>query len=247
MSDDGRMPVITALLADYVKSPSLQHLRDPHQIETLARNILKRLDRGDTLWRKWNELREKLVRMAGPCWIPVEDLRDYLNQMSGPQLTSTDVAQRMAIFNEEPYAPYPNRELKVGCLEIYAAEKAQGTELTAIITRLVVHVEDEEERLRQEQQDAWRKQVEEDRLALEQRFLSGADCKWTPINRSKDLYCRANARAFRLTPTPDKLWELYRIAALEDPDAELIGKYRTRGDASKVLAQMAFQDEPRRR
>ena len=44
-------------------------------------------------------------------------------------------------FNVEPYSTYPNEELKAGCLALYGTEKAQGTELTAIIGALQEHIE----------------------------------------------------------------------------------------------------------
>lgn len=85
--------------------------------------------------------------------------------------------------------------------------------------------------------------VEEERHALEQRFLSGADCKWTPIERSKELYCRMNGRAYRLSPTAEGVWRLFRIKAMGDEGA-LVGKYQKRRDATKALAQVAYQPEP---
>jgi hypothetical protein len=39
------------------------------------------------------------------------------------------VAQRLRVIWEEPWEKYPNEDLKVGCLALYEAEKAQGTEL----------------------------------------------------------------------------------------------------------------------
>jgi hypothetical protein len=39
---------------------------------------------------------------------------------------------------------------------------------------------------------------EEERVKLEQRFLSGADCGWTQIDKSQAFYSRRNGRAFRI-------------------------------------------------
>ena len=36
------------------------------------------------------------------------------------------------------------------------------------------------------------RQAEEKRAALEQSFLAGEDCRWTPVNGSADVYCRVN-------------------------------------------------------
>jgi len=127
---------------------------------------------------------------------------------------------------------------------LYEKEMAAGTELPAIIGDLQEYVEREERRLRIEQEAAWRKRVEEESIALQQRFLSGADCKWTPIEKSKELYCRINRRSYRLSPTADKLWKLFRIESGGD-EGVLIGKYSCRRDVNKLLVKFAYEPEPR--
>ncbi len=42
--DADRQYAVASILFDYVKSPSLRHLRDPHSIHTLAREVMKALD-----------------------------------------------------------------------------------------------------------------------------------------------------------------------------------------------------------
>jgi len=116
--------------------------------------------------------------------------------------------------------------------------------MPAIVGALQEFVEEEEARLCEEKQEAWRQRAEEERIALEQRFLSGADCKWTPINRSKEFYGRKNGRAFRLSPTKLKHLDLHRIASMEDA-GKLIGTYGSRGDATKALHKIAYGAEPR--
>lgn len=74
---------------------------------------------------------------------------------------------------------------------------------------------------------------------------AGADGKWTPINGSKDVFTRKNGRAYRLSPTKNKRWELFRIADVEDTGAR-IGAYGTRGDVNRALAKLAYEPEPRR-
>ena len=64
-------------------------------------------------------------------------------------------------------------------MQLYEREKAAGTELPAIIGLLRDHVEREEERIRVERGEAHRLRSEQDRIAREQRLLSGADCNWT--------------------------------------------------------------------
>jgi hypothetical protein len=102
------------------------------------------------------------------------------------------MSTRPKAFEHEPYAYYPNRALKDGCEAIFAAEKAQGTELSAIVTLLSEHVEDEEQRLRLEGKARYKRSLAEKREAAERRLLSGADCTWTQLGKEPIWYCRAN-------------------------------------------------------
>lgn len=242
MPEDDRLQAIKHLLFNYVQSPSLRHIRDPHAIIVLANEIMRVVDGRNSIWRKWGEQREKLVKSAMGCWIPFDDLRDFLNGLPGPVLTTTDVTQRMRAFEDEDYS-YPKEELHPGCFAIYECEKAKGTELPAIIGLLGDHVEREEERLRIEQKEQYRQWREKDRLAREQRLLSGADCKWTQLPKSPVWHCRTNGRLYRLSPTKDKMWNLYRANTVDSPNGSPIGKYQSRRDASKVVAQVAYQPD----
>jgi hypothetical protein len=244
MSNDRIYAVISAL-AEYVRSPSLRHLRDPHNLQKLAKELVGASDRAGSVWTKWDGRREDVARAAAPCWVPLEDLLVFLNTLPGRPLTLTDVKQRLRAFWEEPYSPYPRDELQAGCLAIYEAEKAAGTEMSAIIGALQEHIEQEEGRLRRESDVRNQQLREEERLRREQRFLSGADCGWTPIDRSHALYSRHNGRAFRIEQDKDKRWRLYRIASLEDKGVHL-GTYLGRGDANKALQKLAYEPEPRR-
>ncbi|MCP3475059.1 hypothetical protein NLM33_32575 [Bradyrhizobium sp. CCGUVB1N3] len=240
-----RQYAVASLLFDYVKSPSLRHLRDPHSVHKLARDIVNALDRASSVWKKWEPDREEIAKAAAPCWIPTEDLQSFLNTLPGPPLTKTDVEQRLRAIWEEPHTTYPKDELKEGCLAVYLAEKSQGTGMRAIIGALQEHIEREEERLRNEQQEQYRHWKEDERVKLEQRFLSGADCGWTRIEKSEALYCRRNGRAFRIIQGKDKRWTLYRIKELADK-GDLLGTYQGRGDANKALQQIAYAPEPHR-
>jgi hypothetical protein len=243
MSNDRIYAVISAL-AEYVRSPSLRHLRDPHNLQKLAKELVTVFDRAGSVWTKWDGRRDDVAKAAAQCWIPIEDLLAFLNTLPGPPLTLTDVKQRLRALWEEPYSAYPNDELQAGCLALYETEKAAGTEMSAIIGALQEHIEQEEARLRRERDERYRQLREEDRLRREQRFLSGADCGWTPIDRSHALYSRHNGRAFRIEQDKDKRWRLYRIASLEDKGVHL-GTYLGRGDANKALQKLAYEPEPR--
>jgi hypothetical protein len=131
------------------------------------------------------------LRNAG---IPIEDLRKFLNSLPGPPLTPTDVTQRLRSVHEEAYNRYPDERLREICLELYNREVSEGAELPAIVGALQELIELEGERLRREAEAAYRERQREEREALQRRFLSGADCKWTPVDGSKALYTEERAR-----------------------------------------------------
>jgi hypothetical protein len=172
MTDDERVWKVKSLLFEYVKSPSLRHIRDPYSVSKLAQEIVRQIDRGKSIWTKWDGQREILAKAAVGCWVPIEDFRDFLNRMPGPRLTTTDVVQKRKAVEEESYT-YSNEELQTGCLGLYEKEKEEGTDLPAILKLLREYVEGEEERLRHERQDRYERFREEERIAREERLLSG--------------------------------------------------------------------------
>jgi hypothetical protein len=240
----GREEVVRSLIARYVNERPIAQIRDWFGLATLSRQVIEALEAEFSIWRKWSLPREAFAKSAVGCWIPLEDLRAFLNEMPGPSLTPTDVAQRLRAFSEEG-CEEPNPDLKDACLAVYAAEKSEGTELAATIARLREFVDAEETRLIHERWDAQRREAEERRVALEQSFLAGEDCRWTPIAGSEEAYCRINGRAYRLAAKQGKTRSLFRISAIDDPTPRLIGKYQNRADATKVLSEIAYQAEPR--
>lgn len=244
-TDDDRYYRICRLLSDYVRSPSLRHLRHPHSLQRLAGEILKEVASANPIWTKWSTDREVLARPAAYCWIPPEDLRVHLNRMAGPRLTLTDVIQRLRAFNEEPYEPYPDEDQKDACLEIYNRESSDGTDMPAIVGAIQQFVEEDREARERDRQEGYRARVEADRLAAEERLLSGADCKWTALGKSKTLHCRTNGRLFRLEPQPDKKLHLVRVKSVEDQNGELVGRYAGRTGATRVVGEMAYKPETR--
>lgn len=238
--ENERLTAVVARLAGYARSPSLKHIRDPHNLYELGKEILLAVHRAGSIWTKWDGRREDVVKAASCCWIPVQDLAAFLNSLPGPPLTLTDVKQRLRALTEVAYAEYPDEVLQPGCLTIYEAERATGTEMTAIIGTLQEFVEHEGNRLRREREERYRRSQEDERRRLEQRFLSGADCGWTHVGGSKALYCRRNGRSFRTEQDKDKRWRLYRIKDADDTGA-LIGTYLGRRDANKILEKIAFE------
>jgi stringent starvation protein B len=245
MVEDDRLRIVKGLLFDHICSSSQRHARDGWAIYLLAKEIVEKLDHRPGIWRKWNEPREALLKSATHCWIPIEALREYLNGMPGPDLTRMDVAQRLRAFQEEPYGDPLNEDLKADCLAIFEREHAEGTELPAIIGAAQEWVDQEEVRRWEEREAERQKQLEDERIELEQRFLSGADCKWTPLNNSTEVYCRKNGRTYRLSRNGDKTLELRRIKTVEDQQGLLIGAYKSRANATKVIAETAYSPEPR--
>lgn len=173
--------------------------------------------------------------------MPSNDLREFLNSLPGPALTATDVAQRLRAVWEEPWSTYPNDDIQAGCLALYEAEKDAGTEMRAIIGALQEFVETEEDRLRRERDEHWKRIREQDRLKLQERFQSGADCGWTPIDGSKDLFCRRNSRAFRVSQDKDRRWKLYQLDGQDDAGGDLLGTYMGRREASAAVQQIAYR------
>lgn len=240
-----RLWAIKHRLFEYVKSPSLKHVRDPNSVHKLAMEILRSVDQASSVWRKWDGVREDVVKAASCCWLPVEDLRAFLNELPGPELTATDVTQRLrAIWEEAAWNGYPNEDVKDGCVALYRAERAAGTEMIAIIGAIQEFIETEEERLRIEREAKYRQSREEARIRQQQMFIAGADSPWIKVGHSKDLFCRKNGRSFRISQGKDRRWSLFRIASADDP-GKLVGVYGGRGDANKALKLIAYEPEPR--
>lgn len=232
-------------LLEYVKSPSLKHIRDVNSVNKLAREILTSLDQASSVWRKWDGVRGDVAMAAAYCWIPVEDLRAFLNQLPGPELTATDVNQRLrAIWEEATSNGYPNDDVKDACLALYEKERAAGTEMMAIIGAIQEFIEAEEERLRVEREASYRQFQEDERIRQEAMFMAGADTGWIKLGASKNLFCRKNGRAFRIAQGKDKRWTLFRIANADDV-GKVVGVYGGRGDANKALKTIAYEAEPR--
>jgi hypothetical protein len=242
---DDRTMAVYSLIADYVRSPSLSHLRADRSLAKIAREIVTRLDQKSAVWKKWEGPREDLLASALGCWVPGEDLLAFLNRLPGPQLTLTDLDQRMKHMIDVEYIGSLEPKLKLECLEIYQEEREAGTEMPAIIGRLAEYTSSQFNRLREERYAEERLRSEKARLERESRLLSYADCPWTQIKGSQFAYCRKNGRLFQLKPNSDKSWTMYRVSEVNDlAKGEMIGRYRSRGDASKVVAKAAFEPEP---
>lgn len=237
-----RISVIRNLVGDYVRSPSLVHLRSVHALDKLASEIVRRLDAGSPLWTKWNDVRDELARASCPCWIPSPMLVIALNALPGPKLTATDVTSRIEVLQEE-LGEWPRDHLRSGCEAILNEEIEAGTELMAILFRIRSHIDQEEARLHEERERAYKERTAAERARLEARFLAGADSKWTPVAGSKTLYCRMNGRVFRLVRAVDGKQVLERIASHNSDTGILVGRYASRGDATAAVREVAYKPD----
>ena len=66
MKDDERLWIVNEALFAHVKSHSQRHIRDPYQVVRLAQEIIRRIDLGTSMWRKWTPQRELLVKSSIP-------------------------------------------------------------------------------------------------------------------------------------------------------------------------------------
>jgi len=240
-----RTSVVYSLLAEYVRAPSLSQMRQQRSLAKLANEIVTRLDQDSSVWKKWEGPRNKVLESAIECWIPNDDMLVFLNSLPGPAVTMTDLEQRLKHMMEEEYLGHPEPKLEAECLAIYWAEKEAGTEMPAIIGRLSDFVGAQWQRLRDEKRAEDAQRLEKARLERERRLLSYADCPWTQMKGSKFVYCRKNGRVFQLKPNSDKSLTLYRVQTVDDATSgKMIGRYRSRGDASKVVTKAAYEPEP---
>ena len=73
MPDDNRDYRICTLVSEYVRSPSLRHLRDLHPLHRLAGDIVKEVASPNPIWTKWSRDCETVARPAACCSIPPEE------------------------------------------------------------------------------------------------------------------------------------------------------------------------------
>src|SRR5262249_24403417 len=122
--------------------------------------------------------------------------------------------------------------------------KAEGTELMAIIGAIREFIEVEEERLRKEREESYRQSQQKERERAQGLFRMGADCGWIPMDDTKAFFCRKNGRAYRIEPTKERRWRLFRLPH-SDGEGFALGTYQNRGEANKALKAIAYEPEPR--
>ena len=227
--------------------PTLRNM-DADRIGKLAAEILRIADGDNSPWTKWGKEREQIAKRAAEVWVPDEDLRNTLNHLPGPELTNTDVAQRLYALRWDEGCSAPDEAIKEECLVAYAQEKATGTEFIAILGWLEEWMIGANERLMRRRQRENEDRIAREKEMAEKRLRSGADCPWTQAVGVADLHCRRNGRLYRLRaldgkgPLEPKV-EVFRVHYLEEKRGASIGRYRTRGDATKAINEIAYKDE----
>jgi hypothetical protein len=248
MTEDERVHEIVRILYQYSARPPLKFPTEA-EIPNLAKKILKAARGPTSLWTKWGKDREEVVARAADIWVPLEDLRDALNELPGERLTQVDVEQRIKALRHDHggYSSWPDEELKAGSFAAFAEEKANGTEFIAILGWLEEWTWGAGESLRRKREEERRKRIEQDKQNAEARLRSGADCPWTALADLAEFYCRKNARLFRLkvldaggSPLSPR-FEVLEVKSFEDKRGVSIGRYRTRTDASKAILEVAYK------
>ena len=62
-----------------------------------------------------------------------------------------------------------------------------------------------------------------------ERLLSGADCKWTQLDKPNLFFCKTNGRLYSLKRNSDKRWVLSCIKDKSDQKGQIIGVYAGKG------------------
>ena len=133
MAEDERLHEIIRMLHQYSARAPLKFPTEA-EIPKLGQKILDTACGPTSLWTKWSKDREELVSRAVDVWVPLDDLRDALNNLPGEHLTATDVEQRVYALRHEysGYSRGPDEELKEESFAAYAAEKAKGTAISRL-------------------------------------------------------------------------------------------------------------------
>lgn len=250
MREDDRLHDIIRLLHEYSARPPLK-VPSEAEIPKIVRRILDAAYGPKSLWTKWDKDREEIISRSVEVWVPLDDLLNALNMLPGEKLTMTDVEQRLyALRNEySGYSRGPDEAIKEASFAAYAEEKAKGTEFIAILGWLEEWTWGAEERLRRQRAEENRERVAQEKRRAEARLRSGADCPWTVVAGVVDSHCRKNGRLFRLkaleksgSPLAPK-FEVLEVKTLEDKRGVPVGRYRTRGEASKAVLEVAYKPE----
>lgn len=244
MNED-HVHVVRRIVAEYVRCPSLRHVRDFHNLDKVSKEIVSALDRDYGIWRKWDGTKDQVAKLSLGTWVPLADLVAFLNTLPGPKVTKTDVQQRILALEAQECMGQED-EFREACEAFYRQEVSQGTDMVATLMALQELLEDLYSKKFEEDNRRKREAREQAKLESEQRLLSGADCPWTSYGISKSVYCRVNGRTYRVVTQPDKRIELTRVRNVDDGEAGVsLGLYRDRGTATAAVKKMAFEVEPR--
>lgn len=65
-----RAYAVLTKLTEYVKSPSLAHIRNPHELQKLAKEIVQALDRAGSVWTNWESAEKISLKPHRPAGSP---------------------------------------------------------------------------------------------------------------------------------------------------------------------------------
>jgi hypothetical protein len=90
-------------------------------------------------------------------------------------------------------------------------------------------------------QAAWREEARRKAEVLQQRFLAGFACKWTPVADLAGLHCPVNCRTDRVIRGVDRIWLFSKTDTPRDGAGVALDRYR-RADVTRVVAKAAQPD-----
>jgi hypothetical protein len=179
----------------------------------VAQRIIRELDRRTST--KWNEPRVALLKSAQECWIPHDELLNWLNALAGESLTVTDLGARMADMSPGPYSyrfADGEPDNRADCIRVYHREKSAGTAIDAMLQ--TIH----DEVVWPNKEKAC-EQASQNRLEnLRQVVASGKDCgffKGLDDARKLDWHGRRGGQLYRLSRS-GAVYELFAVDALGD-------------------------------
>lgn len=105
-----------------------------------------------------------------------------------------------------------------------------------------------EVRLRRKAEQVRQRRIAEEKRLAETRLRNGADCPCTPANGIADLHCRKNGHLYRIHALQrigkhEPAFEVLRVDSLDSKRGRPVGRYRTRTEASKAVAHVAWQED----
>jgi hypothetical protein len=193
------------------------------------------------VWSKWSDDRTEIARTAVTVWLPLDDLRDFLNRLPGPKLTEMDVYERLRwIEDNEHWMSSPPDELREECFTRYDKEKAKGTEFIAIVHALSEWMSGAREEFYRQAREQHARDLA---LQDDKNIRSGKDWPkgigWRRAIGLPGLYCRRAGRLFR--------YHEGTVTELTEPEAThgvVLGQFPKPYAAARHVYYLAVHNKP---